>query len=323
MPRPKNWLGPPRAGEPSTGSQRSRRNPIPDYPKAMFQTAIEKAQGYTLPVVISSRRQDGSTSSVVGTFIVLNKDGWMLTAWHIVDVIIKIEQEKNLYKVYQSELESIKADSTTTKAQKKSKLRSLAKPPKNPITNFSPWWGRDGWRVTSFINNQQADLAVGKIEGFDSACVANYPEFKNPSVDFRIGENLCKLGFPFHNIEPTFDGTTKIFQLPQGTLPIPLFPIEGIFTRAIILGNGVASAEFVETSSPGLRGQSGGPTLDAQGRIWAMQSRTIHHPLGFSPKVPNQPNREHQFLNAGMGTHVKSIIKLLTDANIEFSLSTD
>ena len=85
----------------------------------MFQTAIEKAQGYTLPVVISSRRQDGSTSSVVGTFIVLNKDGWMLTAWHIVDVIIKIEQEKNLYKVYQSELESIKADSTTTKAQKK------------------------------------------------------------------------------------------------------------------------------------------------------------------------------------------------------------
>ena len=147
--------------------------------------------------------------------------------------------------------------------------------------------------------------------------------FKNPSVNFDVGENLCKLGFPFHRIKPTFVESTSVFQLPPGALPIPLFPIEGIFTRTMIVENGAKTVQFVETSSPGLRGQSGGPTFDAKGRVWAMQSKTIHHPLGFSPEVPNHRNREHQFLNAGVGTHANTIIPALMDAGVNFAISED
>jgi hypothetical protein len=32
--------------------------------------------------------------------------------------------------------------------------------------------------------------------------------------------------------------------------------------------------KFIETSTPGLRGQSGGPLFDAKGEIWGIQSRT-------------------------------------------------
>ena len=287
----------------------------------MFQTAIKAAQLYTLPIVVSYRRQNGGTDSAIGAFIILNDDGWILTAWHIVDEITKLANEQQLYRSYQAEVTKINADTTTTKVQKKKLTRSLAKPPNNSVTHFSPWWGRDGWQVTSFVLDPLADLAAGKIENFDKSCVSGYPTFKNPAHHFDVGQMLCKYGFPFHSIKPTFDETKNTFQLPPAALPIPLFPIEGMFTRTLVANQG--AEEFVETSSPGLRGQSGGPTFDEQGRIWAMQSRTIHHPLGFSPKAPNQANKEHQFLNAGMGAHVNTIMKFLNTAQIKYALSTD
>ena len=292
----------------------------------MFQGAIKKAKQYTLPVVVSYRRQDGTTGSLIGAFIVLNEDGWILTAAHIVSEMQRFAQELNAYNDYTAQQASLGAEGKLTRAERKKKIRSFVKPPKNSVTNFSPWWGRDGWRVDSFQLNPLADVAIGQIIGFDKTRVKTYPVFKNPAVNFDVGENLCKLGFPFHGIKPTFVETTSRFQLPQGALPIPFFPIEGIFTRTAIIKDGndeTASAKFVETSSPGLRGQSGGPTFDAQGRVWAMQSRTVHYPLGFSPEVPNHRNREHQFLNSGMGTHANTIISILSNFGVNFSMSKD
>ncbi len=289
----------------------------------MFQEAIKEAQQYTLPVVISRRRRDGSTGSSIGAFIVLNEDGWILTAHHIVSEIQKYKAELESYTDYKGEISNINADEKLTKAQRKKSIRSLAKPPANHITEFSPWWGYDGWRIDSFQIDALADVAIGQLSGFDKTRVTKYPTFKNPSTNVDVGESLCKLGFPFHSITPTFVEASNTFEFPSGAFPIPLFPIEGIFTRTVVVGNGKISAEFVETSSPGLRGQSGGPTFDAKGRIWAMQSRTMHHPLGFSPEVPNHRNREHQFLNTGMGTHVSTIIPILSNHGVTFSMSKD
>ena len=276
----------------------------------MFQKALKIAQVYTLPVVISYRLENGKTASAIGAFIVLNQDGWILTAGHIIDQIMGLANDLKLYNDYVAKLSDLNSDNSLTKAQRKRKLRRLTKP-ENPITDYSVWWGKDGWNVQSFELNRPADIAIGQISGFKSNDISIYPEFKNPAVNFDVGENLCKLGFPFYSITPTYDDSENMFELPPGALPIPLFPIEGIFTRTIVMDDGLSSAEFVETSSPGLRGQSGGPTLDMNGRIWAMQSRTNHYPLGFSPKVPNQRNEEHQFLNVGWGTHAKTIIDLL------------
>ena len=289
----------------------------------MFQKAIKISQEYTLPVVISFRREKGETDSVIGSFILLNDEGWILTAQHIVEKIQELINEFNLYKSYKKESSAINSDISLSKAQRKKKMRSINKPSRNPITNFSPWWGVDGWRINQFKIDKLADLAIGKIDRFDKSLVKDYPTFKDPAKNFDVGENLCKLGFPFHNIEPTFDEANNAFRLPSDAFPIPLFPIEGIFTRTINFEDGLLSALYVETSSPGLRGQSGGPIFDSEGRIWAMQSRTLHHPLGFSPEVPNLKNKEHQFLNVGIGTHSKTIIDFLNNHNVQFNLSND
>ena len=58
----------------------------------------------------------------------------------------------------------------------------------------------------------------------------------------------------------------------------PTFPIDGIITRLIIQHNRLGG---IEMSTPGLRGQSGGPLFDANGIIYGMQSSTRHLHLGF------------------------------------------
>jgi len=99
------------------------------------------------------------------------------------------------------------------------------------------------------------------------------------------------------------------------------FPNESILTR--ILLSPEKQPRYIETSSPGLMGQSGGPIFDTRGIVWGVQSHTSHLPLGFSPPVPGgQPHqKEHQFLNVGRGVHPAAIVALLKECGIKHSMS--
>jgi len=168
-------------------------------------------------------------------------------------------------------------------------------------------------------------LAIGRLEPFNSDAITEYPILKNPS-NLPHGTSLCKLGFPFHQINATYDETNGSFTLEPGSLPAPFFPIEGIFTRDIVKGkssDGKYEIKFLETSSPGLMGQSGGPIFDSNGTVWSIQSHTEHLPLGFSPKIEKEGRifEENQFLNVGRGIHPDILIKFLNDQGINFELS--
>ena len=78
--------------------------------------------------------------------------------------------------------------------------------------------------------------------------------------------------------------------LPAGTFPMVFFPNEGILTRILCGEDG--QPRFIETSNPGLMGQSGGPIFETRGTLWGVQSHTSHLPLGFSPGVPG--GRRHE-----------------------------
>ena len=108
-------------------------------------------------------------------------------------------------------------------------------------------------------------------------------------------------------------------------LPMTFFPMDGIFTRLINVKDSVSGnvTKYLETSTPGLRGQSGGPIFDICGNIWALQSYTSHLSLGFNPSI-NKGNKnieEFQFLNVGCGTHVEEIISFLRENNVEVEIS--
>lgn len=275
----------------------------------MFTKAYNIVSKFTFPVIISNRFFDKSVNCSCGAFVIVNNKGWIVTVAHIFQsffIFNKHKKEMVDYNKYKNNQKS------------------------NPkwITNHSFWWSADGVQLKEVKVLPKGDLAIGKLEPFNPKVISIFPTFKNPISNFNPGTSLCKLGYPFYKIKAIFNEKNNAFEIAPNTLPLPRFPIEGIFTRNISAGkskDGKHTIKFLETSSPGLRGQSGGPIFDIHGRVWGIQSRTIHFPLGFSPKIKknNQEIEENQFLNVGWGIHPELLISFFSDNKIEFNLSKD
>ena len=294
----------------------------------MFSKAYRIASSFTLPVVISSRSNKGVCSSAIGACVVINRDGWILTTAHLIDEIQRQQNSVLKHRAHDSDVSKLEQDTVADKRFRKSKVRTFHRPQQGTVKNHSVWWGRDGAQLRESMLMPATDLALGRLEPFDPNTVAHYPTFKNPDHHYMPGTSLCKLGFPFHTITPSFDEQQNAFVLPPGSVPLPLFPIEGIFTRVVVMpapNSTTEQGKFIETSSPGLSGQSGGPIVDTKGRIWALQSHTRHYPLGFSPPIPGQDKgqkqKEHQFLNVGLGIHMEPILHFLQNRGVAHQTS--
>lgn len=290
----------------------------------MFSQAVKLATQFTHPLIISTKLFNETIMSSCGTFVVINEEGWIITVAHALQSLALFQQHSQDIKEYENKIKEIETDSSLDAKAKRKRLKRIPKSAKW-IINHSFWWGRDGLSVDKYIIAPEYDLAVAKLKNYNANMIAKYPVFKDHSKDLNIGTSLCRLGFPFHNIKSTYD-STRGFILEKGSIPVPYFPIEGIFTRNVIAGRTRADGseiKFIETSSPGLMGQSGGPIFDTQGTIWGIQSRTIHFPLGFSPKIEKKGKtvEENQFLNVGLGVHPEVIAKVLTAQGIKFAVS--
>ena len=251
------------------------------YACRVFRRAYELVKDFTVPVVVSQRLLDGSVNCSVGAAVVLNDDGWLLTAAHMLGPLQALERKE--------------------------------------ILNCSYWFGVDGWGMESWEAVPEADVAVGHLSGFEPKQVGTYPVFQ--TGELGPGRSVCRLGFPFHAVEATYDEAKDSFALAPGAIPIPRFPSEGIVTRLLVDPSTQHSfpISFVETSSPGLRGQSGGPIFDADGHVWGIQSRTNHLLLGFDPVLEVEGNRvtEHQFMNVGVGTSAETVIGFLRHLSLD------
>lgn len=286
----------------------------------LFSDAYQTCAGFTRPVVISHVLHDGTCSSSIGAYIVLNPDGWIATAKHLVQGIADRAEAKKGYDEANAKVEAVEGDPNLSASQRRRRLRKLVIAD-SALRDYSTWWGVDGVGVVDAEVAQDVDFAFGRLEPFDSDWVPEYPRFKDPSQPMVPGEALCKLGYPFHSVTPEYSTDPPAFKLPEGSVPPPLFPIEGIFTREYLVRDHPEGfqVKYLETSSPGLRGQSGGPIFDQQGTIWALQSMTRHYPLGFQPEV--EEHKEHQFLNVGVGVHAETVVGILSASGIDFELS--
>jgi hypothetical protein len=287
----------------------------------VFVDAFAIAERFTRPIVISTRRLDGTVESAVATYVLLNAEGWFLTAGHVFNLWRDFELHLPEVRAHRAAEAAITADPSLDADGRRGALERLAATAdKAWIENCSAWWGADGlsFRDVSVIGD--LDLALGRLEPAN-LLAGPYPTFKNPEIGFRPGRSLCRFGFPFEQVAVSFDPVRSAFSLDQ--LHLALFPIEGILTR-VIAGLGTP-AQFIETSSPGLRGQSGGPVCDSRGRIWGIQSRTAHIPLGFNPTVTanGRTFEEHQFINLGWAVHVKLVLDALRARGVRVDISAD
>lgn len=262
----------------------------------------------------------------MGTFVTVNEQGWIATAGHIVSQLGKLALEEAAARAYESDLEE--AQALVDPKDRNTAMKKLKKPDKEATRRYSVWWGGLSGQLGDALAVERVVLGLVRLDGFVPTEVDSYAVFKDPTKGFDPGVSLCKLGFPFHGFTPTWDEVGNTFVLPLGAIPCPLFPMDGIFTRTLILKAppGAEDVDFpllwVETSTPGLRGQSGGPTFDVKGTVWAIQCMTRHYPLGFDPAVPGGNGaKEHQFLNVGVGVHTTTLFAVFDKFKIQYQIS--
>ena len=187
----------------------------------MFQKAVKEAMGFTLPIVSSLLTCSGVCRSGVGTFVVVNDEGWIVTAAHIMTGLRDLAAAEGQTRAKEA---AIAQGSRATRRASKS-----AGPAPSDIDKWSVWCGLSGVSLdnNSIMAIEPVDLAVGKLVNFDASQITNYPVFKDPDKDFLPGTSLCRLGFPFYDVRPSYSATG--FTL--GNVPLPIFPNEGILSR--------------------------------------------------------------------------------------------
>ena len=281
----------------------------------MFRKACALAMNFTAPVVVSLRTDTGLCRSTIGTFIVVNEEGWCITAHHIIEGISEVSRAHLL------------AQQAGAPVQNRQQRRAARKAPAAPkIVNWSAWWGFPGRNLEldgNIFSVPMVDLAVFKLKNFDGKLVSHYPEFKDPTKDFHPGASLCRMGFPFYDVGTEWDQAAQGFNLKN--VPLPIFPNEGILSRSHervpvdpATGQPHPPPPFptmmIETSHAGIKGQSGGPIFDEHCAIWGLQSATASYPMDFGMK-------EQQYYHVGVGVSSATIIGVFKHRGIAFKMS--
>jgi len=294
----------------------------------MFIKAIETIQKFTRPIhtIVRYYGNDFATPWS-GTFFFVNDEGIAITCAHIANNIINTDAINQRYHLIKSE-----TDSFGTKTDGKYRKQIAALEAKYKLVRQETIIQIKNTIMDSFdsitsidcIIHPSLDLAILKFRGFSKILYSTHAVFLRNSGDVKQGKYLCRYGYPFpeYNNFQYNPAKDDIEYTASGTAATPPFPLDGIVTRH--LGNG-KEIFGIEMSTPGLKGQSGGPLFDTDGIIYGMQYATNHLHLGFDMKkkeivsegktitVTNQP-----FLHVGHCIHVDRIKEFLKLHDINF-----
>jgi hypothetical protein len=202
----------------------------------MFRAANTLARKFTFPVIMLRKSAAGKCSGGIGSFVVVNNEGWIVTCRHVLKMVQDLVSQEQNARSIESQNAAINADTSLSGSERKRRLAAIPRLAQTDTDRAAILWAvnlpsQPGLEIAHWID--AIDLAVCKLNKFDPGWVASYPEFKDPSKNFEPGATLCKLGYPIHNIVPEWIEATKTFNLPAGSLPVPLFPIDGILTRFV------------------------------------------------------------------------------------------
>ena len=148
----------------------------------MFADAVSQAQNFTRPIVVSWVTPPGICKSTVGAYIIVNDQGWILTAYHMIELIKKLGDQKQQFQTYDTARGAIIADASITEEIRNERLAALVSPDPNGVKSFSPHWGVDGWIAGGPVHSvAAADIALLQLQSFDPSTCRAY------NVQSRLG----------------------------------------------------------------------------------------------------------------------------------------
>jgi hypothetical protein len=291
----------------------------------MFESAIEKLSQFTRPIHSISRTYEGLVLPGSATFFFVNDKGVAITCRHVADMIPAANNINAQYQNFKTEVAKLPRDNKFSRNIKGLELKY--KYSKETTVQLKHNFLNCFDRIQEIVCHVHPtlDLAIMEFKGFEKIFYQSHATFIKDSNKIKQGNYLCRLGFPFpefnnfrHN--PTAD---DIEWTNTGNPNSPTFPIDGIVTRFV--GDGAGAITGIEMSTPGLRGQSGGPLFDVNGLVYGMQFATNHLHLGFGlndHEIINDGKKtkvsNHPFLHTGISVHVDRIKDFLREKNIEF-----
>ena len=292
----------------------------------MFVQAIEAAAQFTRAIHAISRNY-GSTDiqAHAATLFFINAEGWACTCKHVAQQLEAGKALRTKAKDFKKELSARLGE-----AKKSKLLRELEKKygysKKSPFELHNRFMDCiDGNLGLKIIKHSKVDAALIKFDGYTRLKCDSFPVFPTDTSDLKQGKSLCRLGFPFPEFENYAydDESDTIGWTTAGRVAQPRFPIEGMVTRHIQDPDGNVFA--FEMSTPGLRGQSGGPAFDTEGKVWGMQFATAHLDLNFDVEQEvlrggiKKLVKDSAFLHVGYCIHVDILKSFMQENNVLFT----
>lgn len=290
----------------------------------MFVDAIEKVASFTRPVNTIVRTYGGK-NVIPGsaTLFFVNNEAQAVTCKHVMQMLINADNINNHYRNFLQEKNSLKQD-----GKYKSNLKGLEL--KYKLSNNTTIQLKNNFvdcvdTMSGFEGHLHPtlDLAIIKFKGFNKIHYNGHAVFVKDGSTIKQGMNLCRLGFPFPEFSNfRYNSITDDIEWGDGLNHSPRFPIDGMITR--FLGDG-KSVYGIELSTPGLRGQSGGPLFDKNGIVSGMQYSTKHLHLGFDMEekeimINNEIKKisDYSFLHLGQCIHSDAIKLFLNEHNVKY-----
>ena len=294
----------------------------------MFQKAIEKVLQFTRPLHTISRTYSGMILPGSSTFFFVNDHGIAITCKHVIDLIPAADNINNQFNQFKAERNKLPQDGKFKRHLMGLEMKYKYTPEatvqlKNNFLNCFD-------KIDQIVCHPHPtlDLAILEFKGFTKTYYQSHACFVTDNSKIQQGRSLCRIGFPFpefNNFRHNPD-TDDIEWTNTGNPNSPSFPLDGIITRFV--GDANYGITGIEMSTPGLRGQSGGPLFDVDGNVYGMQYATSHLHLGFDMKdaeifIGGKKTRvsNFPFLHVGHCVHVTKIREFLDQHNVKYSLA--
>lgn len=291
----------------------------------MFQTSIEHVSQFTRPIHTISRTYGGrKIIPGAATLFFVNEEGYAVTCKHVVQLLLGSDAVAKKYADFRLERSQLPQDGKFKRGVKGLELKYQYTPETRIQTKNTFVDCVDSMSGFTAHLHPHFDLAILKFNDFNGLRYTGHAVFKKETAQIKPGKHLCRLGFPFPEFTNFIynDTNDDIEWTNEGIKSSPRFPIDGMVTRFLAEKQKVYG---IEMSTPGLRGQSGGPLFDSDGIIYGMQFATKHLHLGFDIidkeiLLNNKLQRvsDYSFLHLGQCIHADIIKEFLATHHVNY-----
>lgn len=291
----------------------------------MFVESIKAVTKFTKPIQTISRAY-GLKEIVPGlsTLFFVNENGVAVTCKHVAQLVVAAENVNAQFTQFRTERNRLKHDTQFNRNIRGLELKYKYKKDTTVQVKNNFIGAVDLMKEITVHQHQQYDLAVIEFKGFNHIQYEGYAKFLKDTSKIEQGKYLCRLGYPFPEYTNYYydEASDDILFDNSKAANVPAFPIDGIITRNVAEGSEVMG---IEMSTPGLRGQSGGPLFDENGIVYGMQQNTKHLHLGFDIENKEilaggmkKKINDYAFLHLGQCLRVDIIKSFLDQLKIKY-----